>query len=75
MDVLLSVALNHVPQLPHVARVKDVERLVRMELPVLDVRAKQVVIWTGIPLMRQEERTHLGLDNMEDKDFDFWLFS
>lgn len=53
MDVLLSVALNHVPELPHIAGVKDVEGLVRMDFAVLHIRTKQVVIRTGIPLTKK----------------------
>lgn len=54
LDVLLSVALNHIPQSPHVARVKDVEGLVRVEFAVLDVRTEQVVVRTGVPLTKKE---------------------
>jgi len=52
----VSVALNLIPQSPHVARVKDVEQLVRMELAVLHVRTKQVVVRAGVPLTRNERR-------------------
>lgn len=55
LDVLLSVALDHIPEPPHVAGVKDVEGLVRMGPPVLHVRAEQVVVGTGVPL---RQNTH-----------------
>ena len=56
LDVLLSVALNHIPQLPHVAGVQDVEGLVGVELTALCVRPEQVVVRTGIPLKKKKER-------------------
>lgn len=61
LDILPSVALNHVPESPHVAGVKDVEGLVRMDLAVLHVRTEQVVVRTGIPLKVK----HLSLDSRE----------
>lgn len=54
LDILLSVALNHIPESPHIAGVKDIEGLARMALAVLHIRTKQVVVWTGIPLMKKE---------------------
>lgn len=56
LDILLSVALDHIPESPHIARVKDVEGLAGMELAVLNVRAKQVVFRTVIPLMKKKKR-------------------
>lgn len=53
LDILLSVALNHIPESPHIAGVKDVEGLSRMELAVLHVRTEQVVVGTGIPLTKR----------------------
>lgn len=50
LDVLLSVALDHIPEPPHVAGVKDVEGLVGMGPSVLHVRPEQVVVGTGVPL-------------------------
>lgn len=52
LDVLLSVALDHIPQSPHIAGVEDVERLARVELAVVHVRTEEVVVGTGIPLRR-----------------------
>lgn len=68
LDILLSVALNHVPEPPHVAGVKDVEGLVRMDLAMLHVRTEQVVVRTGIPLKEK----HLNLDPRE-VEFHFTL--
>lgn len=53
LDVLLSVALNQIPKFPHVAGVKDIEGLVRVDLPVIYIRPEQVVVWTGEPLTRE----------------------
>lgn len=50
LDVLLSVALNQIPESPHIAGVKDVEELVRMDFAVLHVWSEQVVVRTGVPL-------------------------
>lgn len=50
LDVLLSVALNQVPQPPHVARVEDVEGLGRVGFAALHVGAEQVVVRIGVPL-------------------------
>lgn len=61
MDVLLCVALNHVPELPHIARVKDVEGLVRMQLAVLHVRTEQVVVRTSVPLTRDNTADRFNL--------------
>lgn len=54
LDVLLSVALNHIPESPHVAGVQDVEELVWMGPAVLHVRPEQVVVGTGVPLRERE---------------------
>lgn len=54
LDVLLGVALNHIPKTPHVTGVEDVEGLAGMEFTVLHIRAKQVVVWAGVPLRRRE---------------------
>lgn len=61
MDVLFCVALNHVPELPHIARVKDVEGLVRMQLAVLHVRTEQVVVRTSVPLTRDNTADRFNL--------------
>lgn len=61
--VLLSVALNHVPELPHVAGVEDVERLARMVHAVLHVGTEQVVVGAGVPLWGT--RRHLSSGHME----------
>lgn len=58
LDVLLSVALNHIPESPHVAGVQDVEELVGMGPAVLHVRPEQVVVGTAVPL-RKRERAHI----------------
>ena len=65
LDILLSVALYHIPESPHIARVKDVEGLAGMELAVLRVRTKQVVVRTGIPLMKKEIDKHLSYRKVE----------
>lgn len=57
LDILLSVALNHVPECPHVAGVKNVKGLVWIELAVLLVWTKKVEVWTVIPLMKKERQT------------------
>lgn len=54
LDGLLGVALDHVPELPHVAGVKDVEGLVRVQPAALRVRTEQVIVRTGIPLRKRE---------------------
>lgn len=60
LDVLLSVALNHIPESPHVAGVQDVEELVGMGPAVLHVRPEQVVVGTAVPL-RKREREHTSI--------------
>lgn len=60
LDVLQSVALNHVPHAPHVAGVEDVEELARVRSAALGVLAEQVVVGAGVPLWgggTAEERT------------------
>lgn len=62
LDVLLSVALNHIPESPHVAGVQDVEELVGMGPAVLHVRPEQVVVGTVVPLRKRErEREHTSI--------------
>lgn len=46
--------MNHIPESPHIAGVKDVEGLAGMVLAVLHIRTKQVVVGTGIPLKKKE---------------------
>lgn len=69
LDILLSVALDHVPQSPHVAGVEDVEGLVGVDLAVLHVRTEQVVVGTGVPLVGEKEGTgrSLNLDHSKGK--------
>lgn len=50
LNGLLGVALDHVPEMPQIFGVEDVEGLGGVELPVLHVRTEQVIVWTGIPL-------------------------
>lgn len=69
LDILLSVALNHIPEFPHIAGVKDVEGLARMELAVLRVRTEQVVVGTGIPLRKKEGRAAEVRPHLEMKTF------
>lgn len=54
LDRLLSVALNHIPELPHVTGVKDVEGLGRVEFPALHIGTKQIIIRTSKPLRKKE---------------------
>lgn len=56
LNGLLGVALDHVPEMPQIFGVEDVEGLGGVELPVLHVRTEQVIVWTGIPLSERERR-------------------
>lgn len=53
LDVRLSIALNHIPEAPNISGMEDVEGLVGMQLAVFHVWAKQVVVWTGVPLTKK----------------------
>lgn len=61
LDVLLSVALNHIPESPHVAGVQDVKELVRVGPAVLHIRPEKVVVGTGVPLGERERDTSISI--------------
>ena len=60
LDALLRVALDHIPQSPHVAGVEDVEGLLGLLPPALHIGPKEVVVRAGVPLRRQGERERVS---------------